>query len=371
MYASAIRSGIDTVNSGSAAQVADARPSALAQMKLQAMANLAPQAQHIAQLKALAGGAPIQLLQNKAGEDWQNVLWDENVPVAVEAEFLTDPNLIYLKISRGEWHVFKVGETEWCFGYEDMEQLRPLVPDVDRLLNPWVELNEGGEETPKKALIRLVKAVVDNVPEQLEAVMASDNVFNLTAQAQLEFCINLCKKYPDAETLAKCFYTSYFYGPMNRYLRGHAVGSDSVEITNLIERTRQIMQNELNSVLAVNVELERMELKSEWLNNPVKDTVLDFAAFTSVHAEPGGVENMASDIDNGTFGERTTLSILRFNGISKCLIPRDDGKYYLTEQEKLLPPGMRAKVVNILEFQIPVPDTDRFLTGKDYILEIL
>ena len=113
---------------------------------------------------------------------------------------------------------------------------------------------------------------------------------------------------------------------------------------------------------------QRVELQAEWMGDPQKDNVLDFPGLTSLHPTGGGIERMKVDIGNGLFGEVTKIAILNFKGQSKTLVPIK--KYFDNEKEVILPPGTRAKVIEVKDIVVNIPKKGS-IPGKEYTLEIV
>ncbi|MGN2429367.1 eCIS core domain-containing protein [Pseudomonas syringae] len=174
---------------------------------------------------------------------------------------------------------------------------------------------------------------------------------------QLETCLDLSLGQPTG-VLAKCLYTTYFYVPINSFLRKVEVGEVSPEITRLMKNVIKAMNAEFKRSKSIDVSLRRLELKPDWMKKtkdggdkalPDVGDILEFSAFTSAHPDASiegkAEENMLSDIGQGLFGkvdEIQELVILNFRGKAKILKP--SVKYFKDEIEAILPPGTRARI---------------------------
>ncbi|UGQ47476.1 hypothetical protein [Massilia endophytica] len=270
-------------------------------------------------------------------------------------------------------HRLDIGKAFNTGDYKDgkpvLNYYRPLDPWTDEGDKQWLGENTA-EFAEKRQLVELVKkvsALAHTLPGQLKAVMQHDAVYNMTPEAQLEYCVHQSKGY-DAGTLAKCLYTSYFYGPINTFLRKQLPGSVDSKIIDLITYTLGVLEKTIkNDKVVHQIETFRVELKSEWMKNPGKGQVLDFPAFTSTHPSEGGVDTMLKDIAKGTFGEVGEPAVLKFQGRTKVLQP--NVKYFPEEVETIIPPGMRAKVAHVDVTTLDIPGKGKTAV-KLYTLEI-
>tara|TARA_R110002033_G_C3887959_1_gene238558 strand:- start:645 stop:2456 length:1812 start_codon:yes stop_codon:yes gene_type:complete len=188
--------------------------------------------------------------------------------------------------------------------------------------------------------------------EELNAVMSTDKTEShskiMKPAAQLEKCLIDCKGLTAEET-ATYLYTTYFYGPLNRYLRSPEVRLQSAVVQGLIDVTHAFLQRAFNTTPGAQlIPKFRMELQAEWIDTVAPDEIaktgdaLTFRAFTSTHPALSGVNGMWGDIESGAFGDVTKLALLVYQGTSKFLYP--NAKYFPTEHEHILPPEMQTKI---------------------------
>ena len=226
---------------------------------------------------------------------------------------------------------------------------------------PWTNTKDWYINLPdwreKEQLLEKVYKVVElakSKPETLKAVMDHDKVYDMSPAGQLKYCVDVSNGR-DAGTLAKCLYTSYFYQPINNYLRNpSSMATVAKEIRELIEETIDILKLTVSKdPTTYDIKNKRVELKAEWMGDPKVEDVLDFPAFISTHQPPdstypkpkGALSAMLPDIGKGTFGEVTKVAVLEFKGNTKLLRP--EIKYFPSEKEVIIPPGKRAKIVHI------------------------
>ncbi|WP_394749995.1 eCIS core domain-containing protein [Spongiimicrobium salis] len=262
-------------------------------------------------------------------------------------------------------HKHTDGETDW-----DIDAARPA--------DPWSELDPDHKSAlaptdfeEKKELLQLIKevvALVETLPTELQALMPHDTHYNMTPEGQLEYCVEICKG-KDIGVLAKSLYTTYFYKPINNFLRKKLPAGIDKKVMALIESTVKALHDSLakHGVLQ-DIDNQRVELQAEWMGDLKKDGVLDFPAFTSMHATGYGIESMKSDIGDDLFGEVTKLAVLNFKGKGKTLVPVE--KYFTGEKEIVVAPGMRAKIIDVKDIQVDIPKKGK-IPGKEYTLEIL
>lgn len=230
---------------------------------------------------------------------------------------------------------------------------------------PWTYTEDWEISGPvwreKEQLLEKVYKVVElakRKPETLGAVMDHDKVYDLPPAGQLEYCVQASRGW-DAGTLAKCLYTSYFYQPINKYLRNpSSMDTAAKEIRELIEETINVLKLTVSEdTRTYKIKNKRVELQAEWIGDPKVGDILDFPAFTSTHRPPdmpaesthpkppGALSAMLPDIGKGTFGKVTKVAVLEFTGNTKLLQPVT--KYFDNEKEDIIPPGTRAKIVDI------------------------
>jgi hypothetical protein len=225
------------------------------------------------------------------------------------------------------------------------------------------------QDTPEGAILKLmidnaITAAI-NAEAELNNVMSTDETYAHGAiklpAAQLGKCLIDCQDL-SAEETAGYLYTTYFYGPLNRYLRNPGVRLPSIIVQNLIDVTHAFLTRAfIQTPAAPLVPKYRMELQAEWIDiTALNDTAetgdaLSFKAFTSTHPELNGVNGMWGDIESGAFGAVTKLALLVFQGTSKFLYPST--KYFPTEHEHILPPNAKTKIAE--KYQIHWTDTSK------------
>jgi hypothetical protein len=261
--------------------------------------------------------------------------------------------------------------------------------DFHRPPKPWSDTDDlnklnipgSSDFKEKREMVKMIQEVValaKTMPADLQKIMPHDDSFNLTPEGQLEWCVNKCKGMT-TEELAKTLYTSYFYNPINKYLRGNLPGTVNEKIIALIKNTLKNLEGVIKGTVARKIESERIELQAEWMGNPKKGDELNFPAFTSMLPTGISVNAMAKDIGKGTFGEISELAILKFEGNSKILVPNPDTKYFPEEKEIVIPPRMKAKVLKVKKITMDIPEENkvtgkvkkRKVSGKEYSLKIL
>ncbi|WP_196161551.1 DUF4157 domain-containing protein [Reinekea sp. G2M2-21] len=234
----------------------------------------------------------------------------------------------------------------------------------------------------KLMMDQAIKAAIGAV-DALNDVMSADET-NAPATivapaAQLQKCIDDCAGL-SAEKTATYLYTTYFYGPLNRYLRNPGVRLPSAAVQGLIDVTHAFLQRAFNNTAGAKLLPKfRMELQAEWIDNAVPgDTAetgdaLTFKAFTSTHPLLSGVNGMWPDIEKGSFGAVTKLALLVFQGDSKFLYP--SAKYFPSEHEHILPPEMHTKItekyqIHWTDYRKDIDDPKRIWTVTVYHLTI-
>jgi hypothetical protein len=269
-----------------------------------------------------------------------------------------------------EDHDFKI-----LSGVEDSSEgeVDHFRPNDQELWTEEPDKNKSPGLEKKRELVELTRKVVklaETMPVELQEIMPHDDVFNMTPEGQLEFCVDVSKGF-DVGTLAKCLYTSYFYVPINKYLRKTLPKKVDKTILELIEKTIEVLDETINeSSVKEQIKLQRVELQAEWMGEPKKGDVLNFPGFTSTHADSGGVENMATDISDGTFGKVTKMAVLIFQGNTKVMVPENDIKYFPKENEIILPRGMKASVMDIKDGNMKIPESDKSIPYIEYTLKI-
>ncbi|MFN7911620.1 MAG: DUF4157 domain-containing protein [Bacteroidota bacterium] len=246
----------------------------------------------------------------------------------------------------------------------------------ERPASPWTEEEDSAkltdeEYSKKRELVEMLKEVVglaETMPGRLKALMPHDRVFNLTPEAQLEYCVNISKG-ENAGVLAMALYTSYFYSPINKLLRGQLPEDFDYRIKALIIKTLNTLMKTLGDYsVTAEINTQRVELQAEWMGDPKENDLVRFPAFTSLHKESAGVEPMLQDIGNGTFGKVTKIAVLKISGRSPIIEPVK--KYYDTENEIIIPPGMRTRVKNVKDIILDIPVLGQTV-AKEYELEII
>ncbi|WP_202802298.1 eCIS core domain-containing protein [Rheinheimera nanhaiensis] len=215
-----------------------------------------------------------------------------------------------------------------------------------------IQTTDDVVHSTEKAQLKLMmdQAIVaaSDAVDELNAVMSTDETWAhgkiITPADQLKKCLSDCKNL-SAEETATYLYTTYFYGPLNKYLRSPEVKFESAVVQRLVDITHAFLQRAFNATPgAALLPKFRMELQAEWIDKVATKTgdALTFRAFTSTHPELKGVNAMWGDIESGTFGKVTKLALLVFQGTSKFLYPST--KYFPTEHEHILPPEMHTHI---------------------------
>ncbi|MGY0035725.1 eCIS core domain-containing protein [Pedobacter sp. NJ-S-72] len=187
-------------------------------------------------------------------------------------------------------------------------------------------------------------AVVGAVADQNEVSgMRYDTTFGYLPQTQLAYCLTECVSSSE-EVLALCLYTSYLYGPLNKYFREQDEPEDTA-FGRLIVKTAGILQQAYAEAPATAIvgRRYRLELTSGWIDDDQEN--IDFAALTSIHPNNiAGVNNMWADIVADKFGPYDNLALLLFEGTAK--LKRPAKKYFPGETEDLMGPGANYKVID-------------------------
>jgi len=363
-----------------AASPVDARPEIAAQQSLQRMADSSQQAAKMRQLKEMAESQaqPVQLLKKWGNnDDWQEAAWSSDILEILEDAIVANRVDILSYLRAGATYNLEVEGKWWQLEPEDLVRILPMTLDADRSPTPWAELNSPALAARKRTLIEKVKAVVDlaeTMPVEFRAMMPHDYIFNRSPEAQLEHCVVECAS-SSVETLSAFLYTTYFYKPINNLLRGSNLGGHA-EIISLVTEVVDILKGAAIAGGVGDINNRRVELQAEWIKQQTGDRtpkvgdILNFAAFTSVHAKADGVEKMKGDIGSGTFGASTEMAVLHFVGRSTKIVPGADKKYFLNEDEILLPPGTKVKIVGIKLVDMVNSDGED-IECPEYQLEIL
>jgi hypothetical protein len=207
-----------------------------------------------------------------------------------------------------------------------------------------VQQKEKREPQLLNEMIMNVIRTVQEIPNALAAVMDSDKTqkIEIAPVQQLEACLVACAEL-SAEDTATYLYTTYFFGPLNKYLRNPDPNMTK-PIKELISVTHALLIRAFKGSAGEKlVPTFRMELQAEWIGDKAVGENLSFPALTSTHPNLPGVNAMWTDIENGTFGKVTKLALLIFEGDSKFLNPKT--KYFPRENEIILPPGIDAEIV--------------------------
>jgi hypothetical protein len=241
-----------------------------------------------------------------------------------------------------------------------------VIPDTGDVLH------STEKDQLKLMMDQAIRAAIVAVDE-LNAVMSTDKTNAhgkiMKPAAQLEKCLIDCEGLTAEET-ATYLYTTYFYGPLNRYLRSPEVRLQSVAVQALIDVTHAFLQRAFNATLGAElIPKFRMELKAEWIDAVAPDETaktgdaLTFRAFTSTHPALSGVNGMWGDIESGAFGDVTKLALLVYQGTSKFLYP--NAKYFPTENEHILPPEMQTQISE--KYQIHWIDYSKHQDDPKYV----
>ncbi len=224
-------------------------------------------------------------------------------------------------------------------------------------------------------ILRAITAA-SQLHEQLNEVMAADETFeysvpSVSPQDQLKQCLKDCADMP-AEKIAIYLYTTYFYSPLNKFLRGDTTVKASHEaIVSLIEITHKLlMQAFADTPAQVLIPKFRMELLPGWIGKKGVGDELSLPGYTSTHPELAGVNSMWPNIESGAFGKHgDRLALLVFEGKSKFIEPED--KYFRNEVEHILPPGTIGKIVKKYETRWTDPKSKKVWVVDVYHLMIL
>jgi len=166
--------------------------------------------------------------------------------------------------------------------------------------------------------------------------MSYDKIFKYTPETQLAYCLWECRDDTE-DVLALCFYTSYFYEPLNKYFRGQSNPDESTDFGKLVLKTAEVLRGSYENEEATEITDKRykLELKSGWIHG--NEDSINFPSLTSTHPNLDGVRGMWGDIANGTFGDYDNFALLTFEGTAKTKRPVK--KYFPGESEDLMGPG--------------------------------
>lgn len=215
------------------------------------------------------------------------------------------------------------------------------------VISPSAERSKKEGSQFLKAMIDSVISAVLKAPEEIAKVMDPDKTgavfdFEVSPSQQLQKCLDDCTDL-SAEQTALYLYTTYFFGPLNRYLRNPRAFVTTSQITELITVTHALLTRAFNNTPGAKLLPKfRMELQAEWMGARGEGEDLSFAAFTSTHPDLDGINAMWPDIEAGTFGKTSKLALLVFEGDTKLLNPV--AKYFPRENEMILPPGIQASI---------------------------
>lgn len=211
------------------------------------------------------------------------------------------------------------------------------------------------------------------LPDKINAVMEHDNTREyrdgkVSPQEQLKKCLEVCKD-KTSEEIALYLYTTYFYKPINNYLRTKELSNKVVQ--ELIDITSEILINAFENSQEKILSHFRMELRpSLWIGDKKVGDTLSFPAFTSMHPDIKGVNNMWGNIESGAFGTyEDRLALLVFEGGSKLLRP--ELKYFRKEVEDILPPETMAKIMKKEKIEWTNPKTNKVWVVDVYQLMVL
>jgi hypothetical protein len=208
---------------------------------------------------------------------------------------------------------------------------------------------EKSEPQLMNEMIMMALMAAEAAPDALAAVMDADETrvsaeteepIVIAPHQQLAACRAACA-HLTAEEAAIYLYTTYFFKPLNRYLRHQLADHTPRAITELISVAHALLMRAFRGTAGEKlVPTFRMELQAEWIGNKEEGGAISFPAFTSMHPDLDGINNMWDDIGAGTFGLVTKMALLVFEGNSRLLNPVT--KYFENENELILPPGVNA-----------------------------
>lgn len=257
-----------------------------------------------------------------------------------------------------------------------LKRIDPTTVDHDRPLDPFSEDADRQrlsheDFAEKRELVQVLRDVVElahTMPSRLRALMPHDREYNMSPEAQLAYCVEISKGY-NAGVLAKALYTTYFYNPINKFLRGQLPRDFHYKIRKLIIHTLITLQRDLKKYpVARDIDTLRVEAQAEWIGDKGVGQSIRFPALTSLHKEKASMESMLSDLGNGTFGPVSKVAILNIKGRTPIIEPVV--KYYPNEREIIVPPGMTARIVAVKDLTLDIPNIGR-KPARLYTLEIV
>lgn len=200
----------------------------------------------------------------------------------------------------------------------------------------------------------LVYKVIEDSVNNESAVkdMSHDNAqYNFTPETQLANCLFQCIKYTE-DALALCLYTSYFYEPLNKFLRGQYTPDQATSFGQLVVATAKVLENSYQNNTQTSNEKYRLELNSSWIAD--NETSIEFKSPISTHPDLAGVNNMWGDVASGTFGSFSDFALLCFEGQIKT--KRPILKYFQNEVEDLIGPGTSYTVISSYPVNGDIPN---------------
>ena len=236
------------------------------------------------------------------------------------------------------------------FDNEPHVMYRVYFREIDVISTSDQAPSSGAKKSEEKLLHEMIMnviSIVASMPDELNKVMEpdeTDEFVKVSPQQQLQKCIQDCKN-KSAEEVAIYLYTTYFYSPLNKYLRDSKNANMGESVEKLISITHAFLMRAFRGTPGEKLTPKfRMELKPGWIGDKGVGEELSFQGFTSTHPELEGVNHMWGDIESGAFGDydKEKLALLIFEGDSKLLRP--DVKYFPNENEMILPAGIKAKI---------------------------
>jgi hypothetical protein len=235
------------------------------------------------------------------------------------------------------------------FDNEQDAVYRVYFHEISIISTPEQREKEGEPKLLNEMILNIIRTVQE-APEALAAVMDADKtqftdigeVLKIAPEQQLQACRVACANLSGEET-ATYLYTTYFFGPLNRYLRNRLAPNMTGPIKELISVTHALLMRAFKGTAGEKLTpIFRMELQAEWIGEKDEGENLSFPAFTSTHPDLDGINGMWPDIASGAFGPITQLALLVFEGGSKLLNPVT--KYFPNENEMILPPGIETRI---------------------------
>jgi hypothetical protein len=211
--------------------------------------------------------------------------------------------------------------------------------------------SDSGEADFMSQMIRSVITAVRDAPEELAVAMLHDRTkaIPVTPAAQLQKCLDDCEGESALDT-ALYLYTTYFYGPLNAYLRNRNTPHITPKIKELISAAHALLMRAFRATPGEHLlPTFKMELKAEWLDGTEVGDDVPFKGFSSMHPELTGVNDMWPDIVNDHFAGVSKLALLIFEGGKKAIGP--EKKYFNEENELIMESGVSARVVRKYDLQ--------------------